>query len=201
VEPLTLTELAARTGRRWRTLVVALLVGLLLGVAAHVAMPTRYEAVAVLRVDAVDPTLVDMTAEEAVATSRRVTSEALDVLGEPDLSITGLEDATSATAVAESRLLHIAFVARQPRAATRGADAVAQAYLAARAVDVGSGGRPSDVTGVVVDPARTPTEPIGPSLPSTALGCCVLALLVAIPVAARGDGPLGLSRTRAARAS
>ena len=201
MEPLTLTELAARTLRRWRTLVAAPLVGLLLGVVAHVAMPTRYEAIAVLRVDAADPALVDMTAEEAVATSRRVTAEALDTLGDPDLSITGLEDATSATAVAESRLLRIAFVAGNPREATRGADAVAQAYLAARAVDVGPGGRPSDVAGVVVDPARTPTAPIGPSLPSTALGCGILALLVTIPVAARPDGPPRLSRTREARAS
>ena len=203
VEPLTLSELAARTARRWRTLLTGVLTGLVLGVVGHSAMPSRYEAVAVLRVDAVDPALVDMTAEEAVAESRRVTEESLDTLGEPDLTITELEDALTATAVTESRLLRIAFVAGRPRDATRGADAVAQAYLAARAVDRGtSEARPSDVTGVVVDPARTPTAPVGPGALTTALGGCVLGLLVAVPVAARrAGGPSGLSRTAAERAS
>ena len=204
VEPLTLSELAARTARRWRTLLTGVLTGLVLGVVGHSAMPSRYEAVAVLRVDAVDPALVDMTAEEAVAESRRVTEESLDTLGEPDLTITELEDALTATAVTESRLLRIAFVAGRPRDATRGADAVAQAYLAARAVDRGtaSEARPSDVTGVVVDPARTPTAPVGPGALTTALGGGVLGLLVAVPVAARrAGGPSGLSRTTAERAS
>lgn len=196
MEPLTLTELAARVTRRWRTLTAGLLVGLVLGVAVQIALPTRFEAVAVLRVDAADPTLVDMTAEAAVATSRRVTAEALDTMGDDSLTIGQLEAASSATAVAESRILRIVYVAADPTAATRGADAVAQAYLAARAVDAGQGADPGDVTGVVIDPARTPTSPTGPGLPATALGCAVLGLLVATPVAARGP-----ARTPAARAS
>lgn len=202
MEPLTLTELAARTSRRWRTLVAGLLAGLAVGVTAHVAMPSRYEAIAVLRVDAADPALVDMTAEEAVAMSRRVTAESLDTLGDRDLTIDELEEASTATAVKESRLLRIAFVAARPRDATRGADAVAQAYLAARAVDrAGQAGRdPSGVTGVVVDPARTPAAPMGPGPGTTSLAGCVLGLLVAIPVAARRAGP-PISRSAADHAS
>ncbi|MET0447367.1 MAG: hypothetical protein ABW004_03130 [Aeromicrobium sp.] len=196
MEPLTLTELVARTTRRWRTLTAGLLVGLVLGATAQAVMPTRFEAVAVLRVDAADPALVDMTAEEAVATSRRVTAEALDTIGDDSLTIEELEDATSATAVTESRILRIGYVAGRPTEATRGADAVAQAYLAARAVDAGRGTDPADVTGVVVDPARTPTSPVGPGLLATALGCSVLGLLVTAPVAARGP-----VRTPAAGAS
>jgi uncharacterized protein involved in exopolysaccharide biosynthesis len=199
VEPLTLSELTARTARRWRTVLGGVLAGLLVGTVVHLTVPARYEAV--LRVDAADPALVDMTAEEAVATSRRVTAESLDTLGDPDLTITEVEDAITATAVAESRLLRIAFTAARPRDATRGADAVAQAYLAARAVDRGAGPRPSDVTGIVVDPARTPTAPVGPGRGTAALGGCVLGLLVAVPVAARRAGSPRLSRTTAGRAA
>jgi uncharacterized protein involved in exopolysaccharide biosynthesis len=201
VEPLTLSELTARTARRWRTVLGGVLAGLLVGTVVHLTVPARYEAVAVLRVDAADPALVDMTAEEAVATSRRVTAESLDTLGDPDLTITEVEDAITATAVAESRLLRIAFTATRPREATRGADAVAQAYLAARAVDRGAGPRPSDVTGVVVDPARTPTAPVGPGRGTAGLGGGVLGLLVAVPVAARRAGSARLSRTTAGRAA
>lgn len=196
MEPLTLTELAGRTARRWRTLVAGLLVGLVVGATAQWAMPTRFEAVAVLRVDAADPALVDMTAEEAVASSRRVTAEALDTIGDDSLTIGELEEATSATAVTESRILQISYVAARPASATRGADAVAQAYLAARAVDAVRGADAADVTGVVIDPARTPTSPVGPGLLASALGCCVLGLLAATPVAARGP-----ARTPADRAS
>ncbi|MET0929392.1 MAG: hypothetical protein ABWX74_07730 [Aeromicrobium sp.] len=196
MEPLTLTELAARTARRWPTLVAGVLAGLVLGLTVHSALPTRFDAVAVLRVDAADPGLVDMTAEEAAATSRRVTSEALDTLGDTDLTIAELEAATSATAVTESRVLRITYSADRPAVATRGADAVAQAYLAARAVDAARGSGPAAVSGVVVDPARMPTSPAGPGGLSWALGCSVLGLLVAAPAAARGT-----ARTAAARAS
>jgi uncharacterized protein involved in exopolysaccharide biosynthesis len=192
VEPLTLTELIGRTTHRWRTLVAGLLIGVAIGVAGHLAMPTRYEAVAVLRVDAADPSVVDMTAEAAVATSRRVTAEALDAMGDRRLTIRELEDAASASAVPDSRLLRVGYVADAPQGATRGADALAQAYLAVRAVEPGPG---PAVTGVVVDPARRPTSPVGPGAGATALACGVLGLLVAAPAAARP------TRSRAARAS
>jgi uncharacterized protein involved in exopolysaccharide biosynthesis len=192
VEPLTLTELIARTTHRWRTLVAGLLIGVAIGVAGHLAMPTRYEAVAVLRVDAADPSVVDMTAEAAVATSRRVTAEALDAMGDRRLTIRELEDAATASAVPDSRLLRVGYVADAPQGATRGADALAQAYLAVRAVEPGPG---PTVTGVVVDPARKPTSPVGPGAGATALAGGVLGLLVAAPAAARP------TRSRAARAS
>jgi uncharacterized protein involved in exopolysaccharide biosynthesis len=192
VEPLTLTELIARTTHRWRMLVAGLLIGTGVGVAAHLAMPTRFEAVAVLRVDAADPSVIDMTAEAAVATSRRVTAEALDAIGDRRLTIQELEDAASASAVPDSRLLRVGYVDDRPQGATRGADAVAQAYLAVRAVEPGAG---PAVTGVVVDPARRPMSPLGPGAGPTALGCGVLGLLVAAPVAARP------TPSRAARAS
>jgi uncharacterized protein involved in exopolysaccharide biosynthesis len=62
VEPLTLTELAGRMTRRWRVIAAASLVGLAVGVVAHVLLPERYEATAVVFVDAPDPSRVDMTA-------------------------------------------------------------------------------------------------------------------------------------------
>nr|WP_244633180.1 Wzz/FepE/Etk N-terminal domain-containing protein [Aeromicrobium sp. CFBP 8757] len=68
---MTLTELAARLARRWRVLLTGTLVGLLVGVTVHLALPVRYEATAVVLVDAGDPSRVDMAAEAAVASSRR----------------------------------------------------------------------------------------------------------------------------------
>jgi uncharacterized protein involved in exopolysaccharide biosynthesis len=192
VEPLTLTELAARIARHWRTVVAGVLAGLVVGATVHSVLPIRYEAVSVVRVDAADPDHVDMTAEAAVAESRRVTAEALDALGDPALTITALEHAATASAVAESRLLRIGYVAGRPATAARGADAVAQAYLAVRAVDAAG---PAEVDGVVVDPARTPASPVGAGLLAMLLGGGVLGLIVAVPVAARP------TRSPAARAS
>lgn len=199
METLTLTELGARIARRWRTLLVAVLAGTTLGVAVHAAVPTRYEATTLVSVDAADPTLVDMAAEEAIATSRRVTAEALDALGSTRLTIRALEDATAARAVDGSRLLRITVAAGTPLAATRGADAVAHAYLAARSVDAARDVDRPAVEGTVVDPARAPRSPIGPGLAASALAGALLGLLLVTPVAA-GRGR-SLSRTRAARAS
>jgi uncharacterized protein involved in exopolysaccharide biosynthesis len=186
VETLTLTELGARMARRWRTLLVGALVGLALGAAAHAALPTRYEAITVVHVDAADPAQVDMAAEQAVATSRRVTAEALDALGGGDLTIRALEDAAGATVVKDSRLLRVSCAGSDPRAATRRADALAHAYLAVRSVDAATGGPVVEAT--VVDPARTPSSPVGPGGPATALGGTVLGLLLVCPIAARPRG-------------
>lgn len=195
METLTLTELSRRTARRWRTLVVGACVGLAAGVAMHVVIPTRFEAVAVVRVDAADPALVDMAAEEALASSRRVSAEALDALGEPQLSIDGLEQAAAARSVDDSRVLHVTYRAPSPEAAARGADAVSNAYLAVRSVDdAGTGRRPTS-TAEVVDPARTPAAPVGPGGAATSLAGLVLGLLLAVPPAARP------TRSPAARAS
>jgi uncharacterized protein involved in exopolysaccharide biosynthesis len=185
VETLTLTELAARMARRWRVLLGGAVTGLLVGVAAHLALPVRYEATAVVFVDAADPSRVDMTAEAAVASSRRVSTEALDALGEDGLTIRALEQATSATPVEESRLLRIGYTAQDPRSAVQGADAVAQAYLAVRALDQPDvPGSPGRVEGQVVDPARTPLSPSGPGAVPTALATTVLGLLLAASLAA-----------------
>ncbi|WP_199715988.1 Wzz/FepE/Etk N-terminal domain-containing protein, partial [Aeromicrobium endophyticum] len=132
MEPLTLTELIARLACRWRVLAAGALVGLAAGVSAHLLLPERYEATAVVFVDAADPSRVDMTAEAAVASSRRVSAEAVDALGDRHVSVTTLEDAASATTVSESRLLRLTYSASAPRAAARGADAVAQADSAHR---------------------------------------------------------------------
>jgi uncharacterized protein involved in exopolysaccharide biosynthesis len=192
VETLTLTELAARLARRWRALVAGALLGLLTGVAVHVVLPERYAATAVVFVDATDPSRVDMTAEAAVASSRRVSTEALDALGDRTLTIRALEDATTATAVKESRLLRVQYTAADPGDAVRGADAVAQAYLAVRSLEqTGDSG----VDGRVVDPARPPTSPTGPGLLATALATTCLGLLLVAPVAAAP------TRSRAGRAS
>lgn len=194
MEPLTLTELIARTACRWRVLAAGALVGLAVGVSAHLLLPERYEATAVVFVDAPDPSRVDMTAEAALASSRRVSAEAVDALGDRRLSVTALEDAASATAVSESRLLRLTYSAPAPRTAARGADAVAQAYLAVRSIEP-IGAQDAGVEGRVVDPARTPTTPSGPGLLPLAVASTTLGLLACAPVAARP------TRSRAARAS
>ncbi len=183
METLTLTELVVRMARRWRILVAGAAAGLLVGAVAQHVMTTRYEATTVLFVDAATPDRIDMAAEEALATSRRVTSEALDTLGERDLTIVDVERSAAATSVKDSRLLRVRFVSPDPRLAVRGADAVAQAYLAARSVDATVGG--AGVEGSVVDPARTPTAPIGAGPLATVLGTTAAGLLVTAPAAAR----------------
>ena len=174
-----------------------LAIGTILAAASHSVAADSFEAVTVVQVESADPDLVDMAAEEAVATSRRVTAEALDALGEQTLTIEQLEAAATARAVGDSRVLRVTFSATSPRTAARGADALAQAYLAARAVDAAeeerSAARP---TGRVVDPARTPTEPSGPGIAVVLLAGAVLGIAVAAPVAARPA-----TRSQAARAS
>ncbi|MCW2769454.1 MAG: hypothetical protein JWR27_887 [Aeromicrobium sp.] len=223
VETLTLSELGARLARRWRTLAVGAVTALFVAVAVHVALPARYAAVTVVHVEAGDPDRVDMTAEESLASSRRVVSEARAALGGRGPTVGRMQDGTRATAVADSTVLRISYEADDPREATRGADAVANAYLATRAVDAAERTdriatrisreiRRADPTtraalaverarlavvddagGVVVDTARTPTAPTRPGLPATGLAGLVLGLLLAAPVAA--------SRSRAGRAS
>lgn len=190
-----MTELGARIARRWRIVALGALAAAVLAALIQLAMPTRFEAVAVVHVDAPDPSLVDMATEEAVATSRRVTSEALHTLGDRRLEIGQLEQATSARAVEESRLLRITYAASRPHLAARGADAVAHAYLATRAVDAMQAPDRPAVTGVVVDPARLPESATGAGTLASTLGGMVLGLIVAIPIAARP------TRMRAARAS
>ncbi len=193
---LRLTDLLAAWRRGWRVLLAGSAAGALLGVVAWLAVPDPYQAVTVVQVESVDPQQVDMAAEEAIATSRRVTAEALDALDDPGLTITTLESAGSAQAVRESGVLHVTFDAATPRDAARGADALAQAYLAARAVDA-SRRDPSATDAVpgarVVDPARVPLARSGPSRFAWWIGGAVLGALVAAPVVA--------SRSRAARAS
>jgi capsular polysaccharide biosynthesis protein len=185
VETLTLTELGARMAHRWRTLVAGGVVGLVLAAAGQAALPTRYEATTVVHVDAGDPAQVDMAAERAVVLSRRVTTEALDALGDPGAQVEDLEDAIGATAVKDSRLLRISCTGASPGAAARGADAVAHAYLASRSVDAAAGAPGPAVDPVVIDPARAPTSAVGPGAASSALGGAVLGLLIAAPVASR----------------
>ncbi|WP_159085796.1 hypothetical protein [Aeromicrobium chenweiae] len=195
METLTLTELARRMSRRWPTILAGACAGLVLGLAVHVVLPTRYEAVAVLRVDAPDPARVDMAAEEALASSRRVTAEALDALGRPDVTIRELEDAVSAETVRSSRVLRVSYAAADPQDAAEGADAVANAYLAVREMDAERVGTRAASTAEVIDPARTPRSPVGPGRGASALGGLALGLLVAAPVSARP------TRTRAGPAS
>jgi uncharacterized protein involved in exopolysaccharide biosynthesis len=193
-QTLTLTELVRRMTSRWRVLAAGAVVGLATGAAVHVVLPHPYEATAVVFVDAADPSRVDMTAEAAVASSRRVSAEALDALGDARLTLHALEAATEATPVQESRLLRVTYSAAEPRAAVRGADAVAQAYLAVRSLEpVGEPG--TGIDGQVVDPARTPLSPSGPGPTATVAATTCLGLLAAAPLAARP------SRSRAARAS
>lgn len=188
MEPLTLTELGRRVTGRWVTLVVMAVIGLTAATAFHLISPTEYQAQAILRVDAADPALVDMPAEVALASSRQVTNEALDALGRPELTIESLEDAATATALPDSRVLQVSFTADSPAEAARGADAVAQAYLAVREVDVGRRRAVEKIAGStadIVDPARTPTSPVGLGAAATATAGLALGLLVAVPVTAR----------------
>lgn len=183
METLTLTELIARIARRWRILVAGGAVGLLAGVIAQQVIAPQYEATTVLFIDAPTPDHVDMAAEQAVAVSRRVTSEALDALGNRRLTIAELERSTGAAAVKDSRLLRVQFTAHDPALAVRGADAVAQAYLAVRSVDAMGGSAPVD--GTIVDQARTPEAPVGAGPLATLLGASAAGLLLAAPLAAR----------------
>ncbi len=196
-QSLTLTDLFRAWHRRWRTLAAGLVVGAALGAAGNLVPPDSFEAVTIVQVESADPDLVDMAAEEAVATSRRVTAEALDALDDTSLTIEGLEAAATARVVGNSRVLRVTFSAATPRTAAQGADALAQAYLAARAVDAAdaeiSAARP---TGRVVDPARMPTAPSGPNIAMLMLAGAVVGLGVAAPVAARPT-----TRSQAARAS
>jgi capsular polysaccharide biosynthesis protein len=157
----------------------------LLAAAVQMVLPTRYEAVAVVHVESAEPGLIDMTSEAAIAMSRRVTSEALDALGEHDLDIDQLERAMSAAVAQDSRLLRVTYTADRPRDAARGADALAHAYVAARSVDATFESPTPAVSGVVVDPARIPESASGPGLVVTTLGGLILGLLVATPIAAR----------------
>lgn len=195
MEPLTLTELGARIARRWRIIALGAIAAAMLAAGIHLAIPAHYEAVTVVHVDAADPGLIDMPTEEAVVSSRRVTAEALDALGDDALGIRQLEHEMSAVAVDESRLLRIMYADGSPQRAARGADALAHAYLAVRSVDAMQSPERPAVTGVVVDPARLPTTPAGPGLATSTLGGLVLGLLVATPAAARP------TRMRAGRAS
>lgn len=188
METLTLSELVARIARRWRILVAGALVGLLAGLIAQHVMTARYEATAVLFVDSTTPDRVDMVAEEAVATSRRVMSEALDALGQRHLTLADLERSARASAVKDSRLLRVRFTASDPELAVRGADAVAQAYAAVRSVDASLSGTAAEaqhIGGTIVDPARTPEAPVGASPLATMFGATAAGLLLAAPVAAR----------------
>lgn len=198
MEALTLTDLLARLAHRWRLLAAGTLCGIVLGTALTAVVPAHYAATSVVLVDATDPARIDMAAEAAVASSRRVTTEALDAIGDRRLTISALERAVSTATVDDSRLLRVEYDARDPRAAARGADAVAQAYLAVRSLDP-----PVDdgvaFTGSVVDPARTPTSPTGPSPVATVAGAAVLGWLLA--AAAAVVRPARPTRSRAARAS
>lgn len=206
MEPLTLTELGRRMAARRATLIALSVIGLIAGVLWHLVSPSRYEATTVVRVDAADPALVDMAAEEALARSRQVTAEALDALDVPgtagsSLTIESLEAAVSARAVPRSRVLEVSCTASSGQAAARGADAVAQAYLAVRDAELGEAGRspgaaPSSAD--VVDPARTPSAPIGPGLLPSGVAGLMIGLLAAAPLAAR---PPRRSQPRLSRAA
>lgn len=197
MEPLTLTELVRRMAARWPTLLVLSGIGLTLGATWHLMTPTRYEATTIVRVDAAEPALVDMAAEEALAGSRQVAAEALDALDVPGtpgsaLTVEVLEAAVSAHAIPRSRVLEISCTAASGAAAVRGADAVAQAYLAVRAVEFGRGDRSPGTAASsadVVDPARVPSAPIGLGLVPSGVAGLMIGLLAAAPLAARPSRP------------
>lgn len=203
VDPLTLTDLIGAWRRRWHLLAGGLLIGALVATAVPLAMADTYRAVTVVQVESAEPDLVDMAAEEAVATSRRVTSEALDALGDDTVTIEGLEASTSARTIGSSRVLHVVFTAPTASAAARGADALAQAYLAARAVDAAAADDVSTTrpTGRIVDPARVPRSPTGPAPATWVLAGSVLGLALAAPVAARAPSRRREGRMREDRAS
>jgi hypothetical protein len=193
--PLQLTDLLRAWRSRWLTLLGGIIAGATLGLSAWLLVPAPFEATTVVQVESADPEHVDMAAEEAIATSRRVTAEALATMDKRAAGLDRLEATSSATAVPTSHVLHIAHSAPSPRAAARGADALAQAYLAARAVDAGRSDADESVATVtarIVDPARVPDSPTGPGRAAWCLAGALLGLLAAVPVA---------SRSPAARAS
>ncbi|MEV7398708.1 Wzz/FepE/Etk N-terminal domain-containing protein [Aeromicrobium sp. NPDC092404] len=122
--PLTLSELGRAVARGWRLLAVIAVAGVAAGVALHVALPQTYSATASVRVQptGVDPLApsvpqsVDTTTEATIAASRRIAgSRSVEV-----------------TADGESSVLLITHTAESPSSAARGANAVAEAYLADR---------------------------------------------------------------------
>lgn len=132
---MTLSELVVRVSRGWRILVVGGLAALTLAVAVHLLLPTRFTAETIVHVPGTDPSLVDMTAEASLARSQRVAAEARAAIGRDAPPVSQVQSATAAEALRESSVLRISFHAGDARDAARGADAVAHAYLATRAVD------------------------------------------------------------------
>lgn len=124
VPTLTLSELGRAMAHGWRVLLGGVLTGIVTGVVLHVALPQTYSATASVQVEATgvdplaqtDPRPVDMATEETIAASRGIAgSRTVDV-----------------HAAGESTVLRISHTSDTPRAAARGANTVARAYLTDR---------------------------------------------------------------------
>lgn len=130
--------------RRWWIIVAGLVAGLVAGTLAMVLVPATYTAeasVLVLPTDMADnpgnvsggrtSNAVNLDTEAQLVTAAVVANRAQKLMSS-DRPAGALSDQVSVTVPPNSSVLRIAYAARTPRAAARGADAFADAYLQQR---------------------------------------------------------------------
>ena len=141
--PAQLTDLLGSLRRRWPVVAVTAIIGLILGVLASFAIPSKYDAVATVAVSPMnaDPLSssvdasrsVSMPTEAGIARSLEVaTGAAASLRPTYKLSATKVKDATTVTTPNDSLILQVHFSGSSAKQAAAGADAVAESYLAAR---------------------------------------------------------------------
>ena len=144
--PVQLTDLASSLRRHWTTVAATAVVGLLLGMAVSVVLPSRYDATATVSVNPItaDPLgaqaevdrSVSMPTEVRTATSAQVAAAAAKALkAAHPMSAQEVRDATKVDSPDDSLILSIRFSGSSASEAAAGADAVAEAYLETRRAD------------------------------------------------------------------
>lgn len=143
VEPHPLTNYGAALRRRWPTVVLLGVVGLLIGLLVTLVMPKHYTSVALVQVtptgvpDTTTTTTnsrtqgaVNLDNEAQLVKSTPVVARAAFLLG--NASNVSIADNVSVASPANTQLLSISYSASSPAAAQQGASAFAHAYLDVR---------------------------------------------------------------------
>ncbi|MCL3817733.1 Wzz/FepE/Etk N-terminal domain-containing protein [Aeromicrobium wangtongii] len=145
-QPVQLTEMRDTLRRRWRVVAAAAGVGLLLGAAVSLAVPSRYEATSTVSVNPIsaDPVgssidsarSISMPTEAGIVTSAEVAQAAAKAL-KPRYAISAedISDAIDVQSPDDSLILSIRFTGDSAGQAAAAADAVAEAYLLTRRDD------------------------------------------------------------------
>jgi capsular polysaccharide biosynthesis protein len=145
-QPVQLTDLVGSLRRHWPVVVIAAVIGLVLGVLASLLIPSSYQATTTVAVEPMnaDPLTasveasqsVSMATESGIATSRKVAEAASKAL-RPDHRISADEivDSTTVSSPEDSLILRVGFTGDSAKEAKAGADAVAEAYLTTRRAD------------------------------------------------------------------